>query len=459
MHMRRYVNLLEGAILPSLGALAAPIMATSLIQMAYNLVDMIWIGRISADAVAAVGAAGMFMWFSNGLATLSKMGGQIKVGQSLGHDDRQGAASYAHGAIVSGIVLALVFSLVCVLFAHPLIGFFNLNSSQVAADARNYLIITCGLVIFSFLNQIYTGIFTAMGNSRTSFAATAIGLVLNLILDPMFIFGFGPIPALGVSGAAIATVLAQAVVTLIFLQAAKADELLFPQIRLFSFPDRNAVADILRLGLPSALQSMLFSCISMVIARMIAVWGDGAVAVQKVGSQIESISWMSAEGFAAALNTFTAQNYGAGNARRIETGLSLSVRIMLGWGLFTTAVLLFFPGPIFRIFITDPSIQAMGIDYLRILALSQAFMCLEYTAAGTFNGLGRTLPPSIVSVTLTAARIPIAAVLTSWLGLNGVWWAITISSFAKGILLFGWLYKKKREPGFLTRETSPALDA
>lgn len=245
--MRRYVNLLEGAILPSLGALAAPIMATSLIQMAYNLVDMIWIGRISADAVAAVGAAGMFMWFSNGLATLSKMGGQIKVGQSLGHDDRQGAASYAHGAIVSGIVLALVFSLVCVLFAHPLIGFFNLNSSQVAADARSYLIITCGLVIFSFLNQIYTGIFTAMGNSRTSFAATAIGLVLNLILDPMFIFGFGPIPALGVSGAAIATVLAQAVVTLIFLQAAKADELLFPQIRLFSFPDRNAVADILRL--------------------------------------------------------------------------------------------------------------------------------------------------------------------------------------------------------------------
>ena len=83
--MKTYVNLLEGKILPALSALALPIMATSFIQMAYNLTDMIWIGRIGANAVASVGAAGMFMWLSNGLATLAKMGGQIKVGQSLGH--------------------------------------------------------------------------------------------------------------------------------------------------------------------------------------------------------------------------------------------------------------------------------------------------------------------------------------------------------------------------------------
>lgn len=457
--MRRYINLLEGPILPSLGALAAPIMATSLIQMAYNLVDMIWIGRIGANAVAAVGAAGMFMWFSNGLATLAKMGGQIKVGQSLGKEDRLQAAAYAHAAILLSIFLALVFSLICIVFAQPLIAFFKLHSAQVAADARSYLIITCGLVIFSFLNQIYTGIFTAMGNSRTSFAATSIGLVLNLLLDPMFIFGFGPIPALGVSGAAIATVLAQAIVTLIFWIAAKTDDVLFPHIHLFSRADQRALLEILRLGLPSALQSMLFSCISMVIARMIAAWGDGAVAVQKVGSQIESISWMSAEGFAAALNSFTAQNYGAGHARRIEQGFALSVRIMLGWGILTTAVLLFFPGFIFRIFINDPAIQPMGVDYLRILALSQAFMCLEYTAAGAFNGLGRTLPPSIVSVVLTAIRIPLAAALMSWLGLNGVWWAITLSSFAKGTLLFGWFCKKKKEPGFLDKKAGSSLDA
>lgn len=221
--MSKYINLLEGPILPSLGALAIPIMAASLIQMAYNLTDMIWIGRIGADAVAAVGAAGMFMWFSNGLATLAKMGSQIKVAHALGDHDTTTASQYAHGAMILAILFACCFSLFCLFFSSAMISFFQLHSPQVIQDAHNYLLITCGLVIFSFLNQIFTGIFTAMGNSRTTFTATAIGLVLNIVLDPLFIFGFGPLPALGVTGAAIATILAQAIVTLLFLYAAKKD--------------------------------------------------------------------------------------------------------------------------------------------------------------------------------------------------------------------------------------------
>ena len=108
--MKTYVNLLEGKILPALSALALPIMATSFIQMAYNLTDMIWIGRIGANAVASVGAAGMFMWLSNGLATLAKMGGQIKVGQSLGAQKHKDASMYAQSAIQMGIAFAIIFS-------------------------------------------------------------------------------------------------------------------------------------------------------------------------------------------------------------------------------------------------------------------------------------------------------------------------------------------------------------
>ena len=134
---------------------------------------------------------------------------------------------------------------------------------------------------------------------------------------------------------------------------------------------------------------MLFSAISMVLARMIAGWGDGAIAVQKVGSQIESISWMSAEGYAAALNSFIAQNYGARQMQRIIKGFHISVAVLVGWGIFTSLLLIVFPQYIFQIFISEADIIPMGIDYLRILGLSQAFMCLEYAAAGTFNGLGR----------------------------------------------------------------------
>lgn len=96
--MKKYVNLLDGAILPALSSLALPIMATSLIQMAYNLTDMLWIGRIGANAVASVGAAGMFMWLSNGLVTLAKMGAQVKVAHSLGAQDQNKAACYAQSA-------------------------------------------------------------------------------------------------------------------------------------------------------------------------------------------------------------------------------------------------------------------------------------------------------------------------------------------------------------------------
>lgn len=447
--MNRHVNLLEGKILPVLGALSLPIMATSLIQMAYNLIDMIWIGKLGSMAVASVGAAGMYMWLSNGLATLAKMGGQIKVAHALGAGDKQTAASYARSSIHMGILFALLFGVVSFLFANQMIGFFQLNSASVIQDAKAYLIITCGFVVFSFLNQILTGILTAMGNSKTSFIATSVGLVMNIILDPLFIFGFGIVPAMGVMGAAIATILAQVIVTLLFILAVIKDTQLFDELHITHKPDIAHTKEIFRIGLPTAIQSMLFSGISMVIARLIAGWGDAAVAVQKVGSQIESISWMSAEGYAAALNSFVAQNYGAKNADRIKEGYRLSMIVMLTWGVFCSIVLILFPQPIFEIFIQEADVLPIGVDYLRILGVSQLFMCMEITTAGAFNGLGKTLPPSIVGITLTAARIPMAMGLGSMLGLNGIWWAITISSIGKGITLFGWFIREvKRAPFF-----------
>ena len=439
--MKTRINLLEGKILPALSALALPIMATSLIQMAYNLIDMIWIGKIGASAVASVGAAGMFMWLSNGLATLAKMGGQIKVGHALGAQKKEDAASYAQSSIQMGIVFAIGFGILSVVFADEMIGFFQLNSAQVIQDAKLYLMITCGLVIFSFMNQIFTGILTAMGNSRTSFIATGIGLVLNIVLDPLFIFGFGAIPPMGVAGAAIATVLAQLVVMLLFLYTILRDTVLFSNVHILHSYSSQHTMEIFRIGLPSAVQSMLFSGISMVIARLIAGWGDAAVAVQKVGSQIESISWMTAEGYAAALNSFVAQNHGAKNTDRILEGYRLSMIVMLSWGVFCSLVLIVFPQLIFQVFIQEAEVLPMGVDYLRILGVSQLFMCMEITTAGAFSGLGKTLPPSIVSITLTGARIPMAILLGRWLGLNGVWWAITISSIGKGIVLLGWFLK------------------
>lgn len=447
--MKKQLNLLEGAILPALSSLALPIMATSLIQMAYNLTDMIWIGQLGSSAVASVGAAGMFMWLSNGLATLAKMGGQVKVAHALGAKQHKDASHYAQSSIQMGIVFAIGFGILSILFAKEMIAFFNLNDAQVIADAQIYLIITCGLVIFSFMNQIYTGILTAMGNSKTSFVANTVGLIVNIVLDPLLIFGFGFIPAMGVGGAAIATVIAQAIVMLLFLVAIAKDQEVFHEVHIFTKPQMDHMKEIFRIGLPTAIQSMIFSSISMVIARLIAGWGDAAVAVQKVGSQIESISWMTSEGYAAALNSFVAQNYGAHNPQRVKQGYHLSMKVIMVWGILCTLALILFPQFIFNIFIQEESVLPLGVDYLRILGVSQLFMCIEITTAGAFNGLGKTLPPSIVGVVISVARIPLAMVLGNFMGLNGVWWAITITSICKGLVLFGWFFKGMHKPGFL----------
>ena len=253
------VDLLEGSIVRSLTSLALPIMATSLIQMAYNMTDMIWIGRVSANAVAAVGAAGMYLWLANGLAMIPRLGGQVKVAHELGAQNIERAASYGQAAFHLGALLVVLFTTLCITLNGPLIAFFRLNTPSVIADARTYLVIVAAGFFFSFFNQIFTGMFTAMGGSVVVLRSTAIGLVGNIILDPLMIFGIGPFPQMGVAGAATATVLAQAIVTAMFLLAARREMTVFPQIHIFQASQWRAWAEILKIGLPVSIQSMFFS--------------------------------------------------------------------------------------------------------------------------------------------------------------------------------------------------------
>ena len=430
--MEKKINLLEGPIFSSLMKLALPIMGTSLIQMAYNLTDMIWIGRIGANAVAAVGSAGMYMWLSNGISTLAKMGGQVRVGQSIGSQNKKDAAQYASATIQLGIIFGVIYGMITLLFHSQMIGFFHLTSPDVIKDAEIYLIISCGCGVINFVNQIFTSLMTAIGNSHHPFVATAIGLVINIVLDPLLIFGLH----MGVMGAAIATVIAQAIVLILMLYYAKKDKILFDEMRVMQKNTSSIFMKIIKIGFPTGIQSMCFTFISMVIARFIAGYGDVAIAVQKVGSQIESISWMSAEGFGNALNAFVAQNYGAENIERVKKGTFSALKTCMIWGVFTTLVLLIFPQFIFQIFISEKDVIPLGIDYLQILAFSQLFMCIESTLAGALNGLGKTFIPSSVSIVLTVARIPLVMILsTTFLALNGIWWSISISSIAKGVVI------------------------
>ncbi len=445
--MKSNVDLLTEPIAGALTKLALPIMMTSFLQMAYNLIDMIWIGRVGSDAVAAVGVGSMFVWFLSGIIMIPKIGGQIKIAQCLGGGNEKEASLYAKTILQLAVFLGGIFGSLCVIFHKPFVGFFMLNNQSIIIDAQRYIMVTCGMIIFFFMNQILTAIWTALGNSKITLKATLIGLSVNIILDPVLIFGPGPFPEWGVMGAAIATVFAQFIVFCIFLGASIKEEIIFARIKHWVNVEWDKTKKVIQIGTPAGVQSMIFTIISMILARMITGFGDGAIAVQKVGTQIESISWMTAEGFGTAVNAFTAQNYGANQNERVNKGYKTAMFIMGIWGIFTSIVLIVFPGPIFQIFIQEPDMLSLGIDYLKIVGYSQLFMCLELATAGAFQGLGRTMPPSITGIICVGLRIPVAYVLCrTGLGLNGIWWTITLSAIAKGIILPIWFlyYRKKK---------------
>ena len=242
---------------------------------------------------------------------------------------------------------------------------------------------------------------------------------------------------MGVAGAAIATVLAQGIVTLLFIVIIIRSKNNIYKINIKKEFDISYVKVLFRIGWAPALQNMLFTMFSMIIGRIISVWGPIPIAVQKVGSQIEAISWMTAGGISTALTTFVGQNFGAKKYKRIIQGYYSAIIIAIIVGVLATVLFVIFGEEVFSIFIGEKeSIEAGGI-YLRILGYSQLFMCLEITTAGLFNGLSKTGIPSVIGIVLTGMRVPLAYILSKpyIMGLNGVWWSISASSIAKGILI------------------------
>lgn len=441
-------NLTEGNILKSLFKLALPIMGTSFVQMAYNLTDMIWVGKLGSRAVAAVGTAGFFTWLAMAFILIPKIGAEVGVAQSAGQGDMKEAKVYIKHSIQMIICIAILYAFILITFRNPLIGFFNLGEADIIRNAITYLVIISFGLIFYFINPVFSAIFNGYGESRTPFVVNSIGLVVNMILDPILILGIGPFPKLEVAGAAIATIIAQAVVTCVFIINARGRKELFSELYLLKAPDMDHIRKVVKLGFPVALQSGFFTIIAMIIARIIANWGPIPIAVQKVGSQIEAISWMTAGGFQTAMSAFVGQNYGAKKWPRVFRGYFIGLSIMSLIGIITSLLLIFAARPLFSIFIQEEETIRYGIVYLQILGLSQLFMCIESTTAGAFNGLGKTIPPSVVGIVFNSLRIPAAIILSSTsLGLNGVWWAISISSIFKGTVLSIWyMIMLKRNP-------------
>ena len=440
------IDLTEGRIADKLIRLALPIMGTSFINIGYNVVDMLWVGRAGSSAVAAVGTAGFYTWLALAFIAISRVGGEVKVAQSMGDHNLDETRAYIKAAIEINIVLAILFGAVLIIFNRPLIELFRLGDEHVTQQGSIYLIIVGLGMVFYFINPVFTAIFNGLGDSKTPFLINTTGLLVNIFLDPVLILGFGPFPKMGVAGAAIATITAQACATLVFIYKIAKKEGIYFKIRYFKNIKLSYHKELFVLGLPVAIQSGMFTGFSMCIGVIVAKWGPVAIAVQKVGNQIESIAYTTADGMASSVSAFVGQNYGAGKVDRIEKGAKVGIMFAIFWGALTMFLLVFGADFIFKFFIDEPEARRIGANYLMILGFGEIFQCLEIIVTGVLRGLGRTYITSAVSIIFTGARIPMALILSSALGfgLTGVWISISLSMGIKGIVMLSVYLNYKR---------------
>lgn len=440
--MQGIKNLTEGPIKRQLFNLAMPIMATSFIQMAYSLTDMAWVGRIGSEAVAAVGAVGILTWMSSSISLLNKVGSEVSVGQSIGARNQEDAQNFASHNITMALIISICWGGLLFLLAHPIIHIYELEP-HITENAVSYLrIISTGLP-FIFLSAAFTGIYNAAGRSKIPFFISGTGLLLNIILDPLFIFGFN----MGTNGAAYATWISQATVCSIFVYQLRCRDVLLGRFPFFTQLKKKYTRRILRLGLPVAILNTLFAFVNMFLCRTASEQG-GHIGLMTftTGGQIEAVTWNTSEGFSTALSSFIAQNYASGKKDRVIKAWHMMLGITSIFGTLCTLLFVFFGNEIFSLFVPEQAAYEAGGTFLRIDGYAQIFMMLEITTQGIFYGIGRTIPPAVVSIGCNYLRIPLAILFVRMgMGVEGIWWAVCTTTIAKGIILTVWFAIIKRK--------------
>jgi len=436
----RINNLTEGSILRALAHLAAPMLVTALLQNAQSLIDLFWVGRLGAEAVAAVAMSGtvlmalfpMLMGISAGTLAL------VARGVGAGRTDEANAATAQ--SLVLAILVGAVAAVVGWLAADPMLRLLGAEPA-VLAQGSAYLRISLFGSFTVFLLFIGNAALQGAGDARTPMYLMAIANIVNMILDPIFIFGLGPLPAMRVQGAALATVLAQAVAAGLSLRLLFTGRTrLYPQLQECRLYPALAWR-ILRIGIPGTGQMLSRSLMGLVMMRLVAACGTAAVAAYGVGLRLHMIVMMPAFALGGAAATLVGQNLGAAKPERAQRSAWLATGVDAAFMAFAAVVLAFFARNFIGAFNKVPEVVEVGVRYLRIVSPFYVFTALGVVLGRALQGAGDTLAPMIITIiTLWGLQVPLAVWFSRlWQpATQGIWYAISAASVAQGLLITLW---------------------
>ena len=430
----RYRELMvKGSLDRAILHLGVPGATAALLQAAFLIVDTFWLGRVGPVAIAAASTAGFVMWLAQTLGEGLASGAGSVLAQAVGRSDTGQAGRAAAAGLGLAVLGSLATSGVGLVLAAPCFEFMGTAPDVTAAGLAYMRIILAGMPAY-FVFAWISAAFRATGDARTPLALLGVAASVNVLLDPLLIFGVGPLPRLGAAGAALGTVVAWCAGSAWGWRRLHRIGIR-PSLREVpgSLPEARRV---LAIGLPLGLEGALFSLIYIVLTRITTGFGTGAVAALGIGHKLEVLNYFVCAGMAGAATTLVGQNRGAGDLRRARRAgwRTLYLTCLPVGGV--TAVLVAFPDAAVAVFSPDPAVVVAGTTYVLLVGMTQLFMAAEVVLMGAFAGAEWTTVPAAAEIVFTAARIPLAwwLVQQGW-HVEAVWTAIALTTVVKGTLL------------------------
>ncbi|MBH49910.1 MAG: hypothetical protein CMG69_04060 [Candidatus Marinimicrobia bacterium] len=423
-----------------LWTLAIPIMAGMGVHTLYTIVDMLFIGRLGGESIAAVAYNMPLFFFVMGLTFGLGSGVTASIARFIGANDKVNADNSAEHAIAMAAIISIILTVVGLNYGKSILFFLGARDS-ILLLSWDYLRYVCyGLPCMVF-SGFFRSILSGEGDMKLPMVITALGTVLNIILDPIFIFALD----FGVKGAAIATMICQIVVFLIFVYMLVVKEHSYIKFKMKDFSYSNSiVSEIIKVGLPASISMIIMSFGQLVFNKILTGFSVEAVAAYQIGGRIDMVVFLPIMSIAASLTTIVGMFYGAEEWTKmkliIKYGISRSVLITL----IGSAMLITFAPWIVQSFSSDPIIQEVAVYYLQCISLIYPLVAVGMTIGRILQGMGKGLPLLIItSIRILVVSAPLAIIFTIVLDkpVEYVWYAMMISTVVATMVAVLWLQR------------------
>jgi len=439
--------------------LALPILASQALRLAYQWVDALWVRGLGVESTAAITTSVFVLWWVYALNDVFCVGASAFVSQLLGAGARARAGVTNARLVQASAALGLAVALAAPFVARPIFQLLD-PTGQVVDEGAAYLRVALLAAPLTMVAIAFETAMRAAGDTRTPLLLDLGAVLLNAVLAPLLIYGWGPFPRLGIAGAALATAIAHASLVLNFALLARRGHPALPFARRAPGPPVRFAA-LARVGLPTAIIGMLFSVVYVVFARAASPYGAAAVAVVGIVNRIEAIQFILAVSLGLAAATLVGQALGAGRPDRASEAIRTAQRWILLLSLGLMVCFLTLPNAFLAMFTQDPEVFRLGVPYMRILALASVATGLEIVTAEAVVGSGHTQVISWIFTAFSLARIPLAFMVPHWWGsgLAGLAWLIVISCILRSALVVGWAARGHWRSGLAHELQHPVASA